>query len=441
MTVGELGRTLRRGQLSCVELTERTLAGLTAHDCFDSVITSMAGEALALARGLDRELAVGIDRGPFHGIPIAHKDNFDTAGVRTTAGSLIFRDRVPSKDAAVVTRFRAAGAVCVAKTNMHELAFGITSKNPHYGSVRNPRDTERIAGGSSGGSAALVAADLIPVATGSDTGGSIRVPASFCGIAGLKPTYGLVSRRGLVPLSFSLDCAGPLAQSVADCALALQVMADVSLPSKERWDGLRVGIPRSTFYRRLEPNVAEAVKQAITRVAQLGAEVFEVQLPDLDEINTVSRIVQMAETAALYLHYQEASQFGADVWGLIQQGKKIAAHEYVNAQRLRGLYRKEFNRLWKTADFLLAPTTPITAPLLTEDSVQIGAERVDVRLASTSLVRSWNLTGEPALSVPCGEISKRTPGHLPVGLQVIGKPFSEARLLQFGQALELAFQG
>ncbi|MFL6464852.1 MAG: amidase, partial [Bryobacteraceae bacterium] len=221
MTVSEIGRLLRTGKISCTQLIEQTLAHIHEYDVFHSIITLMEEAAMRAAAEREKELADGIDRGPFHGIPIAHKDNYYTQGVRTTAGSLIFHDFVPSYDATVVDNLRTAGAICVAKTNLHELAFGITSKNPHYGFVLNPLDTQRIAGGSSGGSAALVASNLLPMCTGSDTGGSIRVPASYCGIVGLKPTYGRVSRRGLLPLSFSLDCPGPLASCVEDCALAM----------------------------------------------------------------------------------------------------------------------------------------------------------------------------------------------------------------------------
>lgn len=436
MTVRECGALLRSKKLSCSELLEQTLAGLETGERFHSFITTMWDEARAEARQLDAELAAGKDRGPFHGIPIAHKDNYYTRGVRTTAGSLVFQNFVPDYDAAVVARFRAAGAVCVGKTNLHEMAFGITSKNPHYGSVLNPRDVTRIAGGSSGGSAALVAAGLLPLATGSDTGGSIRVPASYCGIVGLKPTYGRVSRKGLLPLSFSLDCPGPLAGTVEDCALAMNVMADGNflLEPRKSLTGIRVGIPRN-YFGRLDTAVATRIQQAISAAGRLGAAVSEIETPDLDDLNAVARIVQMGETSALFANLTDSTQFGADVWSLIQQGKEIAAHEYVNAQRLRTLFRRSFDAIWRQVDFLLLPATPITAPLLTEDSVLIEGKATDVRLASTSLVRSWNLTGEPAISLPCSKLQN----ELPLGLQIVGAPFSEPGLLQVAQRLESYF--
>jgi aspartyl-tRNA(Asn)/glutamyl-tRNA(Gln) amidotransferase subunit A len=447
MTVSEIGRLLRTGKISCTQLIEQTLAHIREYDVFHSIITLMEEAAMRAAAEREKELADGIDRGPFHGIPIAHKDNYYTQGVRTTAGSLIFRDFVPSYDATVVDKLRTAGAICVAKTNLHELAFGITSKNPHYGFVLNPLDTQRIAGGSSGGSAALVASNLLPMCTGSDTGGSIRVPASYCGIVGFKPTYGRVSRRGLLPLSFSLDCPGPLASCVEDCALAMNAMAgpdpldpscavalpsDFNLPALRNLSGIRVGVPRKAYFNRLQEDVAVSIDKALGAMEQLGASLIEVLTPNLDEMNAVARIVQMAETAAIYADSRNAAEFGADVWALIEQGRRLAAHEYVNAQRIRTLFRRDFDALWQQIDLLVTPTTPITAPLITEDLVQIGSESEDTRLATTRLVRSINLLGEPALSLPCGKAAN----GMPIGLQLISPPLTEPWLLQIGKTLE-----
>jgi aspartyl-tRNA(Asn)/glutamyl-tRNA(Gln) amidotransferase subunit A len=229
MTVRQLGTRIQRRQISCLELMQETIAGICAREHFSSFITTTFDEALEGARLLD-----GVEnRGPFHGIPIAHKDLFYTRGVKTTAGSLIFKDFVPDFDGDVVANFKAAGAISVGKTNLHELAYGIRSNNPHYGAVLNPQDITRIPGGSSGGSAALVAAGLLPVATGTDTGGSIRIPASYCGIVGIKPTYDLLSRRGILPLNYGLDHAGPLASCAEDCALALNAMSGCA--SQSEW--------------------------------------------------------------------------------------------------------------------------------------------------------------------------------------------------------------
>ena len=425
----------------------KTFANLREHDIFHSIITLLEETAMSEAAERDQELVNGKDRGPFHGVPIAHKDNYYTQGIRTTAGSLVFRNFIPSYNATVVDRLQAAGAICVAKTNLHELAFGITSKNPHYGFVLNPLPTRRSAGGSRGGAGALVAGNLLPMCTGSDTGGSIRVPASYCGIVGLKPTYGRLSRRGLLPLAFSLDCPGPLASCVEDCALAMNAMAgpdaldsscaiapvpEFNLPALRDLSGVRVGVPRKAYFKRLDADVAAGIDKALAEMERLGASVAEAQTPDLDEINAVARIVQMAETAAIYVNHRDPAEFGADVWALIEQGRQLAAHEYVNAQRIRSLFRHDFDALWQEFDLLVTPTTPITAPLTTEDLVQIGSVSEDTRLATTRLVRSINLLGEPALSLPCGKAAN----GMPVGLQLISAPFTESRLLQIGKTLE-----
>ena len=441
MTISQIGNLLRQRKISCVELLSETLRDIKRRDRSNSLITTTSDQALAEAAERDRELAAGFDRGPLHGVPTAYKYLFYTRGVRTTAGSLLFRDFVPDYDAAVVRRLRQAGAISVGKTNLHELAYGVTSKNPHYGSVLNPHDTRRIAGGSSGGSAALVSAGLVPFSLGTDTGGSIRIPASFCGVAGLKPTYGRVSRHGVLPLSFSLDHVGPLASCVEDCALIMNVIADsprteFNLPAPAALNGVKIGVPANFFFARIDPEVEAAVARSISEAQKLGATITEVKLPDFTEINAAARVVQLSETASLYAHYTDASLFGKDVWPLIQQGKLLAAHEYVNAQRLRTLYRRDFDALWRDVDVLLTPTTPIAAPLLEEDRVRIGTEEEDTRIASTRLVRGFNYLGEPALSLPCASKTGATAIGLPIGLQLITAPFTEPKLLQIAKTIE-----
>jgi aspartyl-tRNA(Asn)/glutamyl-tRNA(Gln) amidotransferase subunit A len=435
MKVRETAALLRTRKISVVELMQQTIAEIEARERFQSFVTPLFDDALVQAAERDRELAEGVDRGPFHGIPIAHKDNFYTRGVKTTAGSLVYRDFVPEFDAPVVERFEAAGAICVGKANMHELAFGITSKNPHYGFVRNPLDASRVAGGSSGGSAALVAAGLVSVATGTDTGGSVRIPASYCGITGLKTTYGVIPRKGIVPLSFSLDTAGPLGSCVEDCALAFGVMrgGEALVPSEHSKLKVRIGIPED-FFRGVDGEVAGTVKRAIGRAEELGARVEHVSTPGLEEMNAVARIVQLVETAAVYANHRDRSQFGTDVWTLIEQGRLLAGHEYVNAQRMRTLFRRDFDALWQRVDVLAMPTTAVVAPSIESDTVEVEGVRQDIRLASTRLVRCWNLVGEPAISLPCG----RARNGMPVGLQLVAAPFKDADLLSVAHALEAA---
>ena len=434
MRILDLARQLRSGQLTCVRLTEQTLHRIEAEDRYNSFITKTPEQALAEAAELDKELRADIDRGPLHGIPIAHKDLFYTSGIRTTAGSLVYRDFIPTYDADVVSKLKQAGAVSVGKTNLHEIAYGITSKNPHYGFVLNPRDTTRLPGGSSGGSATLVAAGLLPLTTGSDTGGSIRIPASFCGIVGLKPTYDRVSRRGVIPLSFSLDHVGPLATCVEDCALfmnAVEPQTNFNLPALADFETIRVGVPNNFYFDRLDPEVAASVRSVISFMQAAGARITGITVPDPVQMNSAARIVQLAETAAFYAD-NEPSQFSPQTWDLLQQGRLIAGHDYVNALRIRDVFRRQRDAIWETVDVLVTPTTPTSPPLANQTKITIGGKDEDVRLASTRLVRAINYLGEPALSMPCGETSE----GLPIGLQLISAPFTEPRLLQIAKTLE-----
>ena len=435
MTVRELGAQIRARKISCVELVERTLKDIHERDKFRSLITVTGEQALETARERDEELKAGKDRGPFHGVPIALKDLFYTRGVPTTAGSLVYKDFVPDYDATVVMRLHEAGAISVGKANLHEIAFGITSRNPHFGFVLNPLDEKRLAGGSSGGSAALVAGGFLPMALGTDTGGSIRVPASFCGIAGLKPTYGLVSRHGVLPLAFSLDHVGPLGSCVEDCALALNAMVggdeDYNVPAMTDWKGLRVGVPEEPLFGSLADDVLEVVEGAVDKLKSLGADVQKVTTPSFAEMNVTARVMQLAETAAIYVEQTDKSKFGEDVWALLEQGRLILGHEYVNAQRMRTLFRQAFDELWTKVDVLVGATTPMTEPLQEQFTVSIQGKDENVRMAATRLVRAINLIGEPALSIPCG---KGRDG-MPVGLQLIAAPFGERTLVKVGKGL------
>ena len=320
MTIRQLEKKLRSREISCVELIRQTFADIKNRDKFNSLITLTEEQSLAEAHERDRELAEGRDRGPLHGVPIAHKDLFYTRGIRTTAGSLVFKDFVPDYDAAVVERLRAAGAISIGKTNLHEIAYGITSKNPHFGFVLNPHDPKRLPGGSSGGSATLVAAGFLPMALGTDTGGSIRIPASYCGITGIKPTYGRVSRYGVLPLGFSLDHVGPLASCVEDCAFTMNAIAgfdardptssrlpvpEFNLPAPANLKGLRVGVPKNFFFDNVQEEVAAAVQTGIDTLSRLGAALIEIQIPNLAEANIVARTIQLAETAAVYAQHKD----------------------------------------------------------------------------------------------------------------------------------------
>jgi aspartyl-tRNA(Asn)/glutamyl-tRNA(Gln) amidotransferase subunit A len=267
MTIAEMGQALRAQHTTSVELVTGALE--RAHDCqpkLNAFITFMDGQALDRARTLDDEVARGRIRGPLHGIPVAVKDNLLTAGVRTTNGTRIFEDYVPERSAAAVEKLESAGAVIIGKTNLHELAYGITSNNPHYGPVRNPHDRERVPGGSSGGSGAAVAAGVIPVALGSDTGGSIRIPASFCGCFGLKPTYGRVDKTGCQPLGLTLDHVGPLAATVQDAALTMQALCGLEVPRAGASAPLRIGWPENGYFEVVDPDVVAVIEEAVRAI-------------------------------------------------------------------------------------------------------------------------------------------------------------------------------
>ncbi len=449
MSIGEAAAGLRARRFSAVDLATAAIFRIDRlNPTMRAFITVTAEQALEQARQADRELAMGQDRGPFHGVPVALKDLFYTKGVPTTAGSKVYQNFLPEYNATVVEKLLAAGAVLLGKLNMHEFAYGITSANPHFGAVHNPWSPRHSPGGSSGGSAAAVATHMVFMAMGTDTGGSIRIPASFCGTVGLKPTYGRVSRFGVLPLGFSQDHMGPLTRSVRDAALALNAIAghDPRDPTSSRRPvvdyvpgedcsirGVRIGFPDSFFFERLHEDVESAVRGAIARAQSLGAVIKPVRLPDMDALNAVARIVLLSEASSVAEPFMEdRGQFGPDVLALLDQGRLVPATDYINAQRLRRKMRREFEQVWQEVDCLIAPATPTPAPRIGDATIRLGGRDEDVRLASTRLVRCFNALGFPALSLPCG----LSASGLPVGMQIVGPAFEEALLLRIGAALE-----
>lgn len=437
MTILEAAQALGARRVSSLELTNRCLDQIAKlNPRLNAFITITEEGARARAQDLDRELAAGRNRGPLHGIPIAHKDLIRTKGVRTTSGSKLFADYVPDSDAPVVARLADAGAVLLGKTGLHELAYGVTSDNPHFGAIRNPRDPSRTPGGSSGGSAVAVATDMAYMATGTDTGGSIRIPAAFCGVVGLKPTYGLIDRSGIQPLGFSLDHVGPLARTVGDARVSFEVMAGIALSrrgSPASLRDIRIGLPENFYFTHVAPDVRAAVHKAARTTEQVGARVIPVQVPDIEALNTAGRIILLAEASALYEPYlARREDFGSDVLALLDQGRLVPATDYVNAQRIRKMLVAEFRALFHTIDCLFTPATATIAPHIGQKQVELDGEMHDTRLATTRLVRGINVLGFPALAIPCGESAE----GLPIGLQIIGRPFEENLLLTLGQALE-----
>ncbi|MBV9745187.1 MAG: amidase, partial [Acidobacteriia bacterium] len=389
-----------------------------------------------------------VNRGPLHGIPVAVKDVFDMRGIPTTGGALIYDNAPATSNAAVVERLEAAGAVITGKLNLHELAYGITSENPHFGAVRNPRNREHSAGGSSGGSAAAVAAGLVFASLGTDTGGSIRIPAAFCGVVGFKPTFGLVSRHGTQPLGFSLDHVGPLASTVRDLAAVLNAIAgyDARDPASVRGAvmdylpaedcsirGMRVGVPENWLREQIDWEIESAIRRAISRAASLGAQVTPVNLPDLDAVNTVGQVLLLAEAASIFERYLDSRErFGEDVLALVEQGCLLPATDYINAQRLRAQFQADMRIVWSEVDCVMMPAAPIAAPRIGQTTVCIGEKTEPVRPLATRFSRPLNVLGVPAVSIPRGTTSS----GLPIGLQIAAAPFRDALLLRVAAALE-----
>jgi len=430
---------------SSVDLVRACLDRITRYDReLGAFITLTADGALDEAKRADADLANGVDRGPLHGVPVALKDLYDTAGVRTTGGSRIFGDRVPERDSVVVEKLRAAGAVFLGKLNLHEWALGVTNQNPHFGPASNPWDTTRIPGGSSGGSAIAVASGFCYVSPGSDTGGSIRIPASLCGVVGLKPTYGRVSLRGVIPLAWTLDHSGPLARTVADLALTLNAIAghdpfdpsSADVPSEDYAAGIedgargmRIIVPTNHFFDDVDPEVDAAVREAARVLVSLGASVTEMALPRVDLLEA-QRAILLTDAAAYHREHLQtrAAEIGADVLTRLRTGQTFTGIDYAQARRDRDELRREWLALLREHVLILSPTTVITAPPREGQDAVAAAQRLTANTAP------FNLTGLPAISVPCGF----TPAGLPIGLQLAAGPWRERSLLRVARAYEHA---
>ena len=393
MTIREAGQALRSRRVSSLELTSRCLDQVAKlNPRLNAFITVTGDSARSQAQALDRELSNGIDRGPLHGIPIAHKDLISTRGILTTSGSKLFRDNVPDIDAPIVEKLTAAGAVMIGKTGLHELAYGVTSDNPHFGTIRNPCDPSRTPGGSSGGSGVAVATDMVYFATGTDTGGSIRIPASFCGVVGLKPTYGLIDRSGIQPLGLSLDHVGPLTRTVADAGLAIEAMLDGRRlrPAPASCQYIRIGLPENFYFTQVSSEVSAAVHKAAEAADRLGARLTPVKVPDIDALNDVGRVILLAEASAVYQpYYARRDDFGADVLALLDQGRLVPATDYVNAQRVRERLLGEFRALFSSIDCLFTPATPTTAPRIGQKASGVGW-RNDGHASGHHAAGSWH---------------------------------------------------
>ena len=453
MSAVELSRMIESGDVSPVEVVEAHLARIEALEPrLNSFITRLPERAMASAREAQREIRAGRYRGPLHGIPIGLKDLYHVKGVRNTAGSRIFHDFVPGSDSEVAARFERAGAVLMGKLSLDQFAAGIAGQHsPDYGVMHNPWNTDLVAGGSSGGSGSAVASGQCVLAMGTDTGGSIRAPASLCGIVGLKPTYGRVSRRGITVFSWGLDHAGPMTRTVGDAALAMNVLAghdpkdptsaDVPVPDYTRAltgdvRGLRIGVPREYFQVPIDPLVEGTVRAAIDRLADLGAEVTEVSWPMYLNTTAIGNTIHRSESASL--HWELARTRGPEIHptvrGMLEGGTFISAADYLLAQRARTAFTRQCRDLLRNVDLLAGPMEPVTAHRIGETEVRVGDTVLGSSPALTQYTRPFNLTGFPAITVPCGFGD----GGMPIGLQLAGRPFDEETVLRAAHAYEQA---
>ena len=451
LSLKEVSRRIACGDLSPVDVLNAVIERTSnLEPRLNAYITPAFERAMEDARVAEREIAAGKHRGPLHGVPIGLKDNCWTKGIRTTAGSKLLADFVPTEDGTAVARLRGAGAVITGKLNMHELAIGGTTTNPHYGATRNPWGLDRIPGGSSGGSAAAVAAGFCFAALGTDTVASVRHPACLCGLVGLKGTFGRVSVFGTVPLSWSLDHVGPITRKVEDAALVLNAIAgydpkdsgsvNVEVPDFTRrlgedLNGVRIGLPRKHFFEPLDPEVRESVEAAIGVLRDLGARVRDVEFPSAPQATVIFPFLSRPEAASFQEDFlrRRADDYGDVRWN-VELGEMILATDYIRAQRLRTAMRQEFDGIMRDVDALVMPTTRTVAHPIGDPVTSVDGKPLDPFDLMVGLTAPFSLTGSPAISVPCGFNSE----GLPIGLQIAGRAWDEAMALRIGAAYERA---
>jgi len=452
VTISDLSELIRTRKVSPVEITRAVLERIDRlNPLLNAYITVIADLAMKSAQEAESEIQRNHWRGPLHGVPIAVKDLFDTAGVRTTAGSALFKNRVPEQDAEVIRRLKAAGAVLLGKTNMHEFAYGGTSLVTAYGGVHNPWDTGRIAGGSSGGSAAAVAAGLCYGALGSDTAGSIRQPAAYCGIVGLKPSYGLVSTRGVIPLSWSLDHVGPMGRSVADAAVLLQAIAGydseditsvrMDVPNygaalRQRPTSVRLGVARDFFFEGLDPEIQAATNDALSVLGKLTAGVTDIALSARGQ-EELRSTVRAAEAYAYHAEFiaKNPELYQPETLARLRPGADISTRAYIQGRRQLDRTRRSAAQVFETVDAIVTPTSPILPPPISEFTKDRGGS-ADFLARNIQNTSPFNVYGWPTISVPCGFATS----GLPIGLQISAPPGRDAVVLQLAYAYEQATQ-
>jgi aspartyl-tRNA(Asn)/glutamyl-tRNA(Gln) amidotransferase subunit A len=449
----EVAVLIESGQVSPVEVTSAVLDRIHVdNDRLKAFITVMPETALLAAEAAEKAIAAGYYLGPLHGVPIAIKDIVNTQGSKSTAGSRILADHVPEEDATVAAKLRRAGAVFVGKLNMHEFAYGVTTENPHYGTARNPWNVAHSPGGSSGGSGASVAARLCFGALGTDTGCSVRLPAAYNGISGLRPSIGRVSNYGVGVLAWTLDTVGPMTRSAADCAAMLGVMAgydahdpqtanvpvpDYAADMDRGLDGVRLAIVEDFTLSDLQEDVNLAIEKALEVLEDQGASIKTVTLTDLEYATSALLTVDIAEPAAYHAEWlrEHPERYGDDVRALLELGEMYLASHYIQAQRYRTLLQQQFADILKDVEAIITPTVPFTAPAIGDNQVTLANGRSEELIPAVMRYNALPpLTGMPALSVPCGFSSDR----LPIGMQIIGDAFDEATVLRIGHGYQQA---
>lgn len=448
-SIEEVSSCLRKREISPLDLLEAYLTQIDSYNGrVNAYIDVTKEKARIAAQKAEKELASGNYRGMLHGVPIALKDNIYIKGEKTTIGSKIHQSFVPDDDATVVKKLKEAGAIIIGKLNLHEYAVGITNNNPHYGPCRNPWDLRRISGGSSGGSGAAVSAEMACATLGTDTGGSVRIPASACGVIGLKPSYGRVSKYGCFPLAWSLDHIGPITKTVRDSAILLDILSgydekdptSIKAPDGKFFNsingditGLKIGINDHYFFHNVDPLVDKKVREGIQQLVEMGAVVEHVQIPHLNDQKHAQFVTITSEASTIHQHNlkSKTNDFGEDVRLFLKLGETHSAVDYLQAQETRRLISLDFAEIFNKVDVLVTPTLPFMPPEIGEDQIERNGKKVDLIEHMVRFTNPANATGLPAISIPCGIID-----GMPVGMQIIGPAFKENVILNVAYAFE-----
>ena len=444
MSLRQLASLVRNGTYSPCEIVQAYLDVISSNDDLNAYLTVRAQEAMDEAKALEKARV----RGALWGVPIAVKDIIDVAGTPMTAASKLLESNVPTTDAHVVERLKAAGAIIVGKLNTHEFAYGATTTSPHFGPAHNPWSRDRICGGSSGGSASAVAAGLAPGTLGTDTAGSVRVPSALCGVTGLRPTTGRVSNRGVVPVAWSFDTVGPIATTAEDCALIMNAIAghdpddpstvEVAVPNyldtlSQDLKGLRIGVIRTLFESGINPQVSKTVAQALQAFKALGARVTDIEIPHFESFGSIQQSMQFPQATAVHLRdlRSRLHDYSPDVRARLLVGLFLPASAYVTGQRARRIAATEINQVFRRFDLLAAPTMPIVGPPIGQEMVELDGQYKPYRLSFIRFNSCWSLVGHPVISLPCGQVD-----GLPVALSLVGRRFDEPAVLRAGHAYQ-----